>query len=70
MNTTVREARIVAAARAIDREAPEILKRSAIRRIATAVVDALFTPDSLIDNAKIPTGMIDGFAVCECEACQ
>jgi hypothetical protein len=52
--TTVREARITAAARAIDKQAPESLRRAAIIPMATAVVDALFPADAFIDNAEVP----------------
>jgi hypothetical protein len=54
--STVREARIAAARRAILNVDPWITTK-AIREMAENVVGALFPPDSLIDNAKVENGM-------------
>lgn len=50
--TTVREARVQVARQAI-LNADEYLRKGMATHLANAVVDALFTPDPLIDNAVI-----------------
>jgi hypothetical protein len=53
--STVREARIAAARRVILNVDPWITTKT-IREMAENVVDALFPPDPLIDNAKVESG--------------
>lgn len=50
----VREVRIRAAVLALVQSAPEIVEADEIYDMAVAVVDTLFTPDALVDNATVP----------------
>lgn len=51
--STVRDARIAAAIRAMQDNGPRLLEGDELYYMAVAVVDALFLPDQLIDNATV-----------------